>query len=447
MTAIIDRSVPIAIREAAHPLTGSPDDFAPLLTRIGNARFVLIGDASHGTHEFYRIRAAITKELIRTKGFTAVAVEADWPDAYRVNRYARGEERDREAEQALGNFKRFPQWMWRNADVLDFVGWLRTHNESLPVEERAGFYGLDLYSLHRSMEAVISYLRRVDPRAAELAARRYGCFDRFGSDPQHYGYAASIGLSASCENEVVAQLVDLRASARAYAGRDGRAALDDLFYAEQNARLVANAERYYRTMFGSSVSSWNLRDQHMAETLEGLERFLARRGAAPRIVVWAHNSHLGDARATEMGDTGGLNVGQLVRQRHGDESVLVGFSTYSGMVTAASNWDEPAQRKVVRPALTESYEALFHDTGIPNLYLDLGIPNDATAALEVPRLQRAIGVIYRPETERMSHYFEARLPHQFDVVLHYDRTRAVEPLERTPLWVTGELPDTWPSAL
>ena len=447
MTTIIDRSVPVAIRQAAHRLTGSPDDFAPLLERIGDARFVLIGEASHGTHEFYRVRAAITKELIRSKGFTAVAVEADWPDAYRVNRYVRGEERDREAEQALGSFRRFPQWMWRNADVLDFVGWLRAHNESLPVGERAGFYGLDLYSLHRSMEAVISYLRRVDPRAAELAARRYGCFDRFGNDPQHYGYAASLGLSASCENDVVAQLVDLRASARDYAGRDGRAALDDLFYAEQNARLVANAERYYRTMFGSSVSSWNLRDQHMAETLEGLDRFLTRGRAAPRIVVWAHNSHLGDARATEMGDTGELNVGQLVRQRHGDRSVLVGFSTYSGTVTAASNWDEPAQRKVVRPALPESYEALFHDTGVPNLYLDLGIPNDATAALEVPRLQRAIGVIYRPETERMSHYFEARLPHQFDVVLHYDHTRAVEPLERTPLWVSGELPDTWPSAL
>ena len=447
MTSIIDRSLSSAVREAARPLTGSPDDFAPLLARIGDARFVLIGEASHGTHEFYRIRAAITKELIRAKGFTAVAVEADWPDAYRVNRYVRGEERDREAEQALGNFRRFPQWMWRNADVLDFVGWLRTHNESLPIEDRAGFYGLDLYSLHRSMEAVISYLRRVDPRAAERAALRYGCFDRFGEDPQQYGYSAAIGLSTSCENEVVAQLLDLRAAAREYAGRDGRAALDDLFYAEQNARLVANAERYYRNMFGSRVSSWNLRDQHMAETLEGLERFLARERATPKVVVWAHNSHLGDARATEMGDNGELNVGQLVRQRHGDKSVLVGFSTYSGTVTAAANWDEPAQRRAVRPALTESYEALFHETGIPNLYLDLGIPNEATAALAVPRLQRAIGVIYRPETERMSHYFEARLPQQFDVVLHYDRTRAVEPLERTPLWVRGELPDTWPSAL
>lgn len=418
-----------------------------MLSRIGDAHFVLIGEASHGTHEFYRIRATITKELIRTKGFTAVAVEADWPDAWRVNRYVRADGSDPDAEQALGGFKRFPQWMWRNADVLDFVGWLRAHNDSQPPERRPGFYGLDLYSLHASMEAVISYLRKVDPGAAERAALRYGCFDRFGEDPQRYGYSAAIGLSPSCENEVVAQLVDLRASAAEYASRDGRVALDELFFAEQNARLVTNSERYYRAMFGSRVGSWNLRDQHMAETLEGLDRFLARGGSAPKIVVWAHNSHLGDARATEMGDDGELNVGQLVRERHGTDSVLIGFSTYTGTVTAASDWDEPAQRKLVRPALAGSYEALFHDAGIPNLYLDLGMPNDATAVLENPRLQRAIGVIYRPETERMSHYFQARLPDQFDVLLHYDQTRAVEPLERTPLWVRGELPETYPFAL
>ena len=447
MSTILDRSLPLAIREAAYPLSGSADDFAPLLSRIGNARFVLIGEASHGTHEFYRIRAAITKDLIRARGFTAVAVEADWPDAWRVNRYVRADGTDPDAEQALGGFKRFPQWMWRNADVLDFVGWLRAHNDGLPPERRAGFYGLDLYSLHASMEAVVSYLRKVDPGAAERAALRYGCFDRFGEDPQRYGYSAAIGLSSSCESEVVSQLIDLRASAAEYASRDGRVALDDLFFAEQNARLVANAERYYRAMFGSRVSSWNLRDQHMAETLEGLEGFLARGESAPKIVVWAHNSHLGDARATEMGDGGELNVGQLVRQQHGDDAVLVGFSTYTGTVTAASDWDEPAQRKLVRPALPGSYESLFHDAGIPAFALDLGLPDEATTSLEAPRLQRAIGVIYRPGTERLSHYFQARLPRQFDVVLHYDQTRAVEPLERTPLWVRGELPETYPFAL
>ena len=447
MPAILERSSSMAVRESAHPVTGSADDFAPLLARVGDARFVLIGEASHGTHEFYRVRAAITKELIRTLGFTAVAVEADWPDAYRVNRYVRGVSADLDAEQALGGFRRFPQWMWRNADVLDFVGWLREHNDGLPDEQQAGFYGLDLYSLHSSMEAVVSYLRKVDPAAAARAALRYGCFDRFGEDPQRYGYAASMGLSESCEREAVAQLVDLRSSAREYAGRDGRVAPDDLFFAEQNARLVANAERYYRAMFGNRTTSWNLRDQHMADTLDALETFLGRRGRTPKIVVWAHNSHLGDARATEMGEYGELNVGQLVRQRHAPHALLVGFTTHSGTVTAASDWDEVAQRKVVRPAVRGSYEALLHDTGMASFYLDLGVPDDANSVLGVPRLQRAIGVIYRPETERMSHYFMSHLTKQFDALFHYDHTRAVEPLERTPIWTRGEVPETYPTAL
>lgn len=447
MKTVSERSITRAVHEAAHPLSGSADDFAPLLSRIANARFVLIGEASHGTHEFYRIRSEITKQLIRARGFTAVAVEADWPDAYRVNRYVRGFPGDRDAGQALGGFRRFPQWMWRNADVLDFVGWLRAHNETLPDEQRTGFYGLDLYSLHASMDAVIGYLRKVDPAAAERAALRYGCFERFGDDPQEYGYATSIGLSETCEREVVAQLVDIRSAASEYASRDGRVALDDLFFAEQNARLVANAERYYRAMFGSRTASWNLRDQHMADTLESLEHFLTRRSRPPKIVVWAHNSHLGDARATEMGESGELNLGQLVRGEHGNDAVLVGFSTYDGTVTAASNWGEPAERMSVRPALRGSYELLFHETGTPNFLLDLAEPDDATAALATPRLQRAIGVIYRPSTERMSHYFRSRLPAQFDVILHYDRTRAVEPLEHTPLRAQGELPETYPSAL
>jgi erythromycin esterase-like protein len=452
MTGILDRTehaVAYALRRAAHPLHGAPEDFDPLLARIGDAHFVLIGEASHGTHEFYRVRAEITKRLIREKGFTAVAVEADWPDAYRVNRYVRGEGRDADAEEALGGFRRFPQWMWRNADVIDFVGWLRTHNDHVPEADRAGFFGLDLYSMHASMEAVLSYLRVVDPEAARRAMVRYSCFDHFGEDPQAYGYAASRGLAPSCEPEVLSQLVELRRSAAEYARRDGRVAFDDLFYAEQNARLVANAEQYYRAMFGSRVSSWNLRDQHMVETLDALVGFLAARQPrrAPKVVVWAHNSHLGDARATEMGSGGELNVGQLVRQRHARDSVLVGFTTYSGSVTAASNWDEPAQRKSVRPALPDSYEALFHSLGPTNFLLDLDEPSDAADALRTPRLERAIGVIYRPETERMSHYFHARLPDQFDVVLHYDTTRAVEPLERTGLWSRDELPETYPTAL
>lgn len=444
-----DHAVVHALRGAAHPLTGAPDDFDPLLARIGDAHLVLIGEASHGTHEFYRIRAEITKRLIRQKGFTAVAVEADWPDAYRVNRYVLGQGPDGDASEALEGFRRFPQWMWRNGDVLDFVGWLRSHNDHVGEDERAGFFGLDLYSMHASMDAVLSYLRVVDPEAAQRAMVRYSCFDHFGEDPQAYGYAVNRGLAPSCEPAVLDQLVELRRAAAEYARGDGRVAFDDLFYAEQNARLVVNAEQYYRAMFGSRTSSWNLRDGHMVETLESLIAFMSRgrQGRAPKVVVWAHNSHLGDARATEMGAGGELNVGQLVRQRHGRDSVLVGFSTYTGTVTAASNWDQPAQRKAVRPALPDSYEALFHEAGPENFLLVLDPPSEATAALSEPRLQRAIGVIYRPETERMSHYFHARLPDQFDVVLHYDTTRAVEPMERTGRWTRGELPETYPTAL
>jgi erythromycin esterase-like protein len=446
-TLELSRTSVQALRDAAHPLTGASADFDPLLRRIGGSRLVLIGEASHGTHEFYRIRAEITKRLIREQGFSAVAIEGDWPDAYRVNRWVRGRGDDGDAEQALGGFTRFPQWMWRNADVLDFVGWLRAHNDRRPEAERVGFYGLDLYSLHASMQAVLTYLRLVDPEAAARAEQRYACFDHVAEDPQEYGYTIAMGLTPSCEREVIAQLVELRRSAAEYARRDGRLAPDDLFYAEQNARLVRNAERYYRAMFGSRTESWNLRDRHMAETLDSLLGFLAGAPGGAKVVVWAHNSHLGDARATEMGTAGELNLGQLVRRMHPADCALIGFSTYSGTVTAASNWDEPAERKTVRPALADSYEALFHETGLGNFLIDLRAENEAVRLLQTPRLQRAIGVIYRPQTERLSHYFHARLPSQFDAVLHYDTTRAVEPLERTGLWERGELPETYPTAL
>jgi erythromycin esterase-like protein len=437
------------LREAARPLAGTPHDFDPVISAVDRARFVLIGEASHGTHEFYRIRAEITKRLIRECHFEAVAVEADWPDAYRINRYVRGTGKDRDAIEALGDLERFPQWMWRNADVLDFVGWLREHNDACADDARkVGFYGLDLYSLHASMEAVIRYLRVVDPDAAHRAQARYACFDHFGGDVETYARTAGLGLAVSCEREVVSQLIDLRRSAADYARRDGRVAADDLFVAEQNARLVKNAEAYYRTMFGGHVASWNLRDRHMVETLDALAEHLpAPRGRPAKIVVWAHNSHLGDARATELARRGELNVGQLVRERLGGEALLVGFTTDSGTVTAASDWGEPAERKTVRSALPGSYESIFHAAGLGNFALDLRHHSPATRALASPRLERAIGVVYRPETERQSHYFEAVLPRQFDVVLHYDHTRAVEPLERTALWERGELPETYPSSL
>ncbi len=433
------------VRQAAHTLRGAATDYDPLLDLIGDARFVLLGEASHGTHDFYDQRAQITKRLIEEKGFTAVAVEADWPDAYRVNRYVRGTTDDADSEEALSGFKRFPTWMWRNADVLDFVGWLREHNDAVGSATKVGFYGLDLYSLHASMEAVLAYLRKVDPGAARRALYRYSCFDHFGEDTQAYGYAASFGLAESCEQEVLRQLIELQQRAAAYASRDGRVADDEFFFAEQNARLVKNAEEYYRSMFWGRVESWNRRDTHMAETLDALASYLGSHGPKAKIAVWEHNSHLGDARATEIGDAGEFNVGQLVRERYGGESVLVGFTTHHGTVTAATDWDAPAERKRVRPGLPGSYEALFHEVDIPRFMLDLR-DGAARRILREPRLERAIGVIYRPETERASHYFHARLSDQFDAVLHFDETRAVEPLERRAA-AGGEVEETFPSGV
>src|SRR5437868_2438477 len=377
-----------AIREVAHLLPGTATDYNPLMELIGDARLVLLGEASHGTHEFYQARAHITKRLITEKGFTAVAVAADWPDAYRVNRYVRGLNDDPTARDALAGFKRFPIWMWRNTDVLDFIEWLRAHNTSLPPDTRkTGFYGLDLYSLHASIGAVISYLEKVDPEAAKRARYRYSCFGHYGEDAQAYGYAAGFNLSKAFEDEVVAQLIELQQHTTDFAKRDGRVAEDEFFYAEQNARLAKDAEEYYRTMFSGRVSSWNLRDRHMTETLEALVAHLDREGGGTKVVVWAHNSHVGDARATSMGSEGELNIGQLVRERHGRETVLVGFSTYTGTVTAAPDWGAPLERKRVRPALPGSYEALFHQVGLSNFLLPS--PNDSQAAnaLRGPRLE------------------------------------------------------------
>jgi erythromycin esterase-like protein len=432
------------LRRSAHALEGSNPDYRPLLDLVGNASFVLLGEGSHGTHDFYAARAEITKRLIEEKGFSAVAVEADWPDAYRVNRYVRGEGDDKNSDAALSGFRRFPTWMWRNTVVLDFVEWLRTFNSGHAESANAGFFGLDLYSLFNSIEAVLAYLDRVDPEAAMRARYRYGCFEHFGEDSQAYGYVASFDLSRSCEDEAIDQLIDLQ---RRAVDSLTRGDPDDFFDAEQNARLVKNAEEYYRSMFRGRQSSWNLRDTHMADTVDALVAHLKRHGREPKIVVWAHNSHLGDARATEMGARGELNVGQLLRQKYGAETVLIGFTTYTGTVTAATEWDDPGERKHVRPALPDSYELGFHQVGIPRFFLDLRNGAGSTALLSKPRLERAIGVIYRPETERVSHYFRADMREQFDAVFHFDETRAVEPLEPPERWHEVEPPETYPSGI
>jgi len=439
----MDENIIKRISEKAVSLENTADVADEILALCGDARFVLIGEASHGTHEFYKYRAEITKKLIEEKGFSAVSAEADFPDAYRVNRYVRGAGIDKTAQESLEDFRRYPLWMWRNADVLDFVGWLRAHNDKLNAVWRVGFYGIDLYSLHSSMDAVLQYLDKTDPEASKRARYRYACFEAFGEDAQHYGYAASYDLSKSCEDEVIGQLTDLRRKAYDYMNRDGFVARDEFFYAEQNARLVKNAEEYYREMFRGRVSSWNLRDRHMTETLIALAAHLETQGLPPKIVVWAHNSHLGDARATDMGKRGEWNVGQLVRGKFGGQTVNIGFTTYTGTVTATSNWDEKAQLKRVREGMKGSFENLFHETGIPNFFLDLR-DKEIKNALSEPLLERAIGVIYRPETERASHYFYADLPQQFDGIIHFDTTRAVEPLDRVPGWSHEDAPETYP---
>jgi len=436
-----------AIVESGHVITGERGDYDGLLELIGDRRFVLIGEASHGTHEFYRERARITRRLIDECGFTAVAVEADWPDAYRVNRYVMGLSDDVDAESALSEFQRFPAWMWRNVDVAGFVEWLRVRNDAhQDPTTKVRFYGLDLYSLRASMEAVVDYLDRVDPVEAGRARQRYSCFDHVGGEGQAYGYGLAYAGAIPCENEVVTQLVELRRRAEAYLRRDGWIADDEFFFAEQNARLVRNAEEYYQQMYRAEVSSWNLRDRHMAGTLDALVEHLGHQVPRAKIVVWEHNSHVGDARATEMGSRGELNVGQLARQRYGRECVLIGFTTFDGTVTAATDWGGPAERKRVRPALVGSHEALLHGNGLTDFWLDTS-KTAVRDLLAAPRLERAIGVIYRPRTERRSHYFDARLAEQFDAVVHLDRTRALEPLERTSTWDQGEPPETYPTGI
>jgi erythromycin esterase-like protein len=390
---------------------------------------VLLGEASHGTHEFYAVRDELTRRLVAERGFRAVAVEADWPAAARVNRYVQGAGEDRDAEEALGDFRRFPRWMWRNGVVVGLVEWLREHGEG------AGFYGLDLYSLRESMSAVVEYLDEVDPEAAVRARARYGCFDHF--DEQAYGHATASGQKDPCEEAVVDQLRELRDRAADLAGRDGHSARDAHFAAEQNAKLAAAAEEYYRSMYRGRASSWNLRDTHMADTLDALHDHLDGAG----IVVWAHNSHVGDARATSMGwERGEHNVGQLTRERHPGEVCIVGFTTHTGTVTAARDWGDAAERRVVRPSLGGSVERLLHDAGI-----DCGVLDLRDGLLSDRLLQRMIGVIYRPETERLSHYVEATAAEQFDVLVHIDETTALEPLE--PWSAIEEPPELYPSGV
>lgn len=419
-----------AVRRAAVPLCGASDDYDSLLDLVGDAQVVLLGDGTHGTEEFYRERARLTQRLILEKGFQAVALESDWPDAFRVHRYVQGDPRDLDAASSLCGFVRFPSWMWRNTEMLQFVAWLRAHNDALQPDQRVGVYGLDLYSLHASMERVLQYLDEVDPEAAQRARARYGCFEAFGWDPQRYGYSTGLGIERSCEEEVVAQLIELQQNSLRYAHMDGLVGMERFFDTQQNVLVVRDAEEYYRAMFLRTVSSWNLRDQHMADTLDGVVKFLHRMHPSPKVVVWAHNSHVGDARATQMGHMGEKNLGQLARQTYGRGCRLIGFTTNGGSLTAANAWDGPAEEMRLRAARADSYEGVFHATGVPAFSLCMRERSEIGFQLRGSMLERAVGVIYLPASELTSHYLLANLPHQFDAVVHMDETSAIKPMEK-----------------
>ena len=434
-------AIPALVREAAEPIADiDSTSLDALIERIADARVVLMGEATHGTNEFYRMRARLTKDLVTRRGFQFVAVEADWPDAARIDDYVRGGER--RSKHAFTPFTRFPAWMWRNQEVETFVEWLRAFNaDRRDPMSRVGFHGLDLYSLFTSIAAVLAYLDDVDPEAAGVARARYGSLTPWQRDPAAYGRAVLAGRYQSSEPAVVAILRDMLERRFEYEHMDG----ERFFDAAQNARLVANAERYYRAMYYGSATSWNLRDAHMFDTLKSL---LAFYGPQSKGIVWEHNSHVGDASATEMSARGEHNVGQLCRAELGRGAYIIGFGTDHGTVAAASNWDEPMQEMRVRPAHAESYERLFHESAVRAFVLHLRDPSRRAVRDElVPeRLERAIGVVYRPDTELQSHYFYASMPNQFDELVWFDETAAVHPLA-TPRGPKLALPNTYPFGL
>ncbi len=419
------------VGEMSLPLQG-PEDLDPLLERIGDARCVLLGEASHGTHEYYEWRTRISERLIREKGFSFIAVEGDWPDCYEVNRYAKGYAGSgTNAREALGAFERWPTWMWANEEVAGLIEWLRQHNDALPRENRVGFYGLDVYSLQESMQEIISYLERVDPDAVDTARRAYGCFEPYGEDPQEYARATAF-VPTSCEEEVVGLLRELSGRVPEY--RDDPEAR---FGAEQNALVVKNAENYYRAMMRGGASSWNVRDRHMAETLGRLMRL---HGPGAKAVVWEHNTHIGDARFTDMADHGMVNVGQLVREEWGDEDVvLVGFASHRGSVIAGREWGAPAESMRVPPARAGSWESVLHDAGESDKLL---IFDGEEGGLLEPRDHRAIGVVYDPSLERYGNYVPTVLPRRYDAFVYIDETRALRPLPVEPR--EGGEPETFP---
>jgi len=426
------------VRTLSRPLRGE-NDLDPLMDRIGDARYVLLGEASHGTSEYYTWRARISQRLIREKGFSFIAVEGDWPDCYRVNRYVKGgPDAGASAYEVLHAFDRWPTWMWANEEVVALAEWLRRHNDPLPEERKVGFYGLDVYSLWDSMRGVMAYLQQAHPDAVSAAWRAFRCFEPFGEDVQQYAWATRL-VPQTCEREVVALLAELRRNAPSYREQNQ----ESYFHAEQNALVVKNAEQYYRTMVQGGPTSWNLRDQHMVETLD---RLMQHHGPAAKAIVWEHNTHIGDARATDMARAGMLNVGQLARERWaGDGVVLIGFGSHHGSVIAASQWDGPMQRMPLPPAREGSWEDIVHRAGASDQLLLLSDSSAPRSMLET-RGHRAIGVVYDPAYEAFSNYVPSVLPRRYDAFLYLDVTEALHPLHIVPR-MEAEPPETFPSGV
>ena len=423
------------LRRIARPLVAEPD-LDPLIDRIGDARIVMLGEASHGTSEYYTWRQRISQRLITERGFSFIAVEGDWPDCYRVNRYVRQLAGPADAYDVLHAFARWPTWLWANEEVVSLVRWLYEHNRTRPEESRVGFYGLDVYSLWDSMHAVLEYLERIDPDAAAVARRAYGCFDPYHDDAQQYAMATAL-VPTSCEDEAVAMLRELRRRAPEYREDDAEA----YFNAEQNALIARNAELYYRTMVRGGPDSWNIRDQHMAETLG---RLLERYGPDAKGIVWEHNTHIGDARATDMAAAGMTNIGQIAREQWGTRDVvLVGFSGFEGSVIAATSWGAPMEEMPVPPAVHDSWEALVHQS-VGDDVLILTHELDGARDADRPRGQRAIGVVYHPYRERFGNYVPTLLPARYDALIHLERTSALRPLHM-PARLDGEVPETYPT--
>jgi erythromycin esterase-like protein len=430
------------VGEHARNLTGAPNDYEPLMELIGNARLVLLGQASRGTHEFFAARARISRRLIEEKGFTAVALECDWTDCVPVNRFVRGAHDDQDAVAALDGFTRFPTWVWRNGAVLDFVEWLRAHNQFVQDQPLVGFHGVDLYNMHASNERVVSFLETVDPAAADRVRHQFAHdgLDDFGGEAVANDDSAGLGLERAQQDELIGDLLELRRRSAEQIYHPGRMAEDESFYIEQDQSLARNAEYYYRQMYRGKASRWSVRTHHLAQMLSALVEHLERSVGRGKVVFWAHNVHVGDARADEIGDRCDVSVGQLTRERFGEDAVLVGMTSYQGTVRAASGWDSALEQKVVVPAEPGSYEALFHEVGQPRFFLPLRGSPAAAQTLRTPMLQRAIGFYYHPEAEHSNHYFQARLSDQFDAVIHIDQTTAVHPLLGDPAYEDEELP-------